>query len=56
MPEKTAKCRVYTRYANRCTGDAIDPLGEVLLCQRHLAAAMQLLTAQGFTITPPKEN
>lgn len=58
MPEPTARCRFYSKHANRCTGEAVDPAGEILICQRHLGFAMELLTASGFTITPPttKEN
>jgi len=56
MPDPKAQCRFYSRYANRCTGEAVDPAGEILICQRHLGYAMELLQAQGFTITPPKES
>lgn len=55
MPEKTAQCRYTGRY-QRCTSPAIDPVGEVLLCHEHLARAMELLKARGFTITAPKED
>jgi hypothetical protein len=57
--EKAMKCRYLNRYAVQCTGEAVDPDGEVLLCTRHLGNALELLKVRGFTITAPaadKEN
>jgi len=31
------------RWNNRCTGEAVDPDGEILICQRHLALAVEML-------------
>lgn len=52
------QCRYLTRHANQCTGEPVDATeqAELLLCTRHLADALELLKARGFTITPPKEN
>jgi hypothetical protein len=57
--EKAMTCRYLNRYAVQCTGEPVDPDGEVLLCTRHLGNALELLKAKGFTITAPatdKEN
>lgn len=39
---KGPQCR-YTNKLTRCSGEAVDPLGEVLLCEMHLARALELL-------------
>lgn len=36
-------CRYLDRHGNRCTGEAVDDQGELLLCVRHLAAAIELI-------------
>lgn len=52
------QCRYVSRHGNRCTGEPVDTSeqAEVLLCQRHLGAAMQLLKARGFVITAPTKE
>lgn len=45
-------CR-YTDYsagARMCTAEAADPDAELLLCTRHLALALRLLTHRGVVI------
>ncbi|MET9516411.1 hypothetical protein [Streptomyces sp. NPDC002994] len=39
MPDRIVTCRMTNRYGDRCTAEAIDPNGEVLICIRHYAAA-----------------
>lgn len=44
---------VYCRYTGkylRCTGEAVDPIGEVLLCTTHLAMALELVQRHGLTL------
>jgi hypothetical protein len=38
-------CRVLNRYGHQCTGEAVDPEGELLICVRHLAMAQRLIHA-----------
>jgi hypothetical protein len=38
------QCRYLRRNDERCTAEVADPDGEILLCTKHLAYAMQLLT------------
>lgn len=39
-------CR-YLRLSDRqCTGEAVDPDGDVLLCSKHLARAMVMINGQ----------
>ena len=37
------QCRYLRRNDVRCTAEVADPDGEVLLCLKHLAAAMQMI-------------
>jgi hypothetical protein len=39
-------CRYLDRHRNQCTAEAVDELGEVLVCEHHLAMAMALLHRQ----------
>lgn len=38
---------------HRCTGEAIDPDGEALICIRHYAAAVRTVDAAKAVITSP---
>ncbi len=51
-PVGVIRCR-YTGKYQRCTGEAIDPVGEVLLCHEHLARTIELLRAKGFRVEAP---
>ena len=42
MTGRKIRCRMTTRLSNRCQAEAVDPLGEILICQRHLALALEL--------------
>jgi hypothetical protein len=47
MTDRVVRCRSL----DQCTAEAVDPEGEIKLCQVHLAAAMQLAGAMpGVTI------
>ena len=49
------RCRVLDRNDNRCTGEVVDEVGELMICSRHLTAAMLLLGSHGYEITPPRK-
>lgn len=51
----TARCRMISR-REQCTGEAVDPVGEILICQRHLARAIELLAAHGYTVLAPESS
>lgn len=36
-------CKYTVEHGHRCTAEAVDPDGELLLCYRHLAAAVELI-------------
>lgn len=43
MADRIVTCRYLKAYETQCTGEAVDPTAEVLLCARHLAAAQRLI-------------
>lgn len=43
-------CRYLRRSGDQCTGEAVDTEGEILLCSKHLARAMELLKAAMATL------
>ncbi len=51
-PVGVIRCR-YTGKYQRCGEVAVDPYGEVLLCQGHLARTIELLRAKGFRVEAP---
>jgi hypothetical protein len=44
-------CRYLSRTGDRCTGEVVDEVGEIQLCARHLAAAMEMLRRVGALTT-----
>lgn len=44
MTERIVRCRVHNRLNNPCTGEAVDPEAELLICSRHLAEAQRLVS------------
>jgi hypothetical protein len=42
---RVVRCRYLRRNDVLCTGEAVDPDGEILLCTKHLARAMRLVDA-----------
>jgi hypothetical protein len=47
MPKRRPRlvcCRYLEQLGNRCTAEVCDPEGEILLCERHMALALALLT------------
>jgi hypothetical protein len=46
------RCRYLGKF-NRCTAEAVDPVGEVLLCAQHLARAIEFLRSLGMKIQAP---
>ena len=45
MSDRRTTCRYLRRDNNQCTGEAVDPNGEILLCTKHLARALELVRA-----------
>lgn len=43
MSGRLVRCRVHNRLGNPCTGEAVDPEAELLICARHLAEAQRLI-------------
>lgn len=43
ITERLVRCRYLDIRANRCTAEAVDELGEILLCTHHLAKALEML-------------
>lgn len=41
--DRAVRCRYRRRNDEMCTGGAVDPDGDVLLCTKHLARAMTLI-------------
>jgi hypothetical protein len=52
----SARCRYLDRFGGQCTGQPVDPMGEVLLCRRHLALTIELLAAHGYTVLLPESS
>lgn len=44
------RCRYLGRRDEPCTAEAVDPLGEILLCERHLGRAVELLNRYGVAL------
>lgn len=53
MPDRIVTCRMTDRRGNRCTGEAIDPSGEVLICIRHYSAALRTVREAQAAATSP---
>lgn len=53
-PTRHKTCRYTRRNGDLCTAEAVDDLGEIVLCSRHMGLAVELLLSHGFTIEPPK--
>jgi hypothetical protein len=56
-PERRITCRYLRRSGDQCTGQVTDSNAEILLCQKHLARAIELVRAgmrrTGITTPPP---
>ncbi|BBA99253.1 hypothetical protein RVR_5793 [Actinacidiphila reveromycinica] len=53
MSERIVRCRVHNRLNDPCSGEAVDPDAELLICTRHLAEAQRLIAeAMGRAVTP----
>lgn len=49
MSEKVF-CRYLRLSERQCTGEAVDPEGDILLCSKHLARAMVMIESQRRTV------
>lgn len=47
---RITRCRYLVGDDNRCTAEAADPDGEVVLCTRHLALTLTLLRSHGVPV------
>jgi nitrite reductase/ring-hydroxylating ferredoxin subunit len=45
MTDRIVRCRVHNKLNDPCSGEAVDPDAELLICTRHLAAAQRLIRA-----------
>lgn len=45
MTDRIVRCRVHNRLNDPCSGEAVDPNAELLICTRHLAEAQRLIAA-----------
>lgn len=45
MTDRIVRCRVHNRLNDPCSGEAVDPNAELLICTRHLAEAQRLILA-----------
>jgi hypothetical protein len=53
--DRTVRCRYLNRTGDPCTGEAVDAHGEVLLCTKHLALAIELVRSKQFAaLTGPR--
>ncbi|MFI6329870.1 hypothetical protein ACIBBG_16405 [Micromonospora chersina] len=43
VTDRLIRCRYLRRNNAQCTAEAVDPDGQVLLCTKHLARALQLI-------------
>lgn len=58
---KEARLTITCRYLDvvpggLCSFEAVDPEGEIRLCRKHLARAVELLSRRGFEIQAPSEQ
>lgn len=51
---RAVRCRVLDKHSNPCTGEVVDPDGELLICPRHLAMAMRLLDQAKARVGAPR--
>lgn len=40
---RAVRCRYLADRLNRCTSEAVDDSGEIILCYRHLGRALELI-------------
>lgn len=43
--DRLIRCRYLRRNSQQCTGEAVDPDGDILLCTKHLARAIAMVRA-----------
>lgn len=51
-PDRITRCRYQRRNNELCTGEAVDPNGEILLCTKHLARALTLVQIRMKQVRP----
>jgi hypothetical protein len=44
--DRIVRCRMTNKTNDRCTAEAADPNGELLICERHLALALELIAVR----------
>ncbi len=55
MTARRITCRMLGTTGDRCTAEAIDPLGDILICLHHAAAVMALINERTTTAQPVKK-
>lgn len=45
MADRIVRCRMTNTTNDRCTGEALDPDGEILICARHAGLVFELVNA-----------
>jgi hypothetical protein len=43
---RAERCRMLDRHDNRCTGEVLDPNGEIKICGRHAGLVMELINTR----------
>lgn len=54
--ERRTRCRYLVEHNDPCSGEAVDPVGEILLCARHLGLALELVNRRTALILPRKRQ
>jgi hypothetical protein len=51
---RKVQCRYLRRNNRQCTAEVADDDSDILLCTKHVARVMLLLSVRGFKVTPPE--
>lgn len=49
VPPRKIRCRYLDKFDNRCNAEVVDDYGEIMLCLKHLALAMELIRRRATT-------
>lgn len=52
MAAAYSQCSIVRRSGDRCTAEALDPNGDVLICSKHAARVMQMLRERARAAAP----
>lgn len=51
METRVTRCRMLRRRGDQCTAEALDEMGEVLICLEHAALVIELISRAGDGVT-----